>query len=49
MAILDGMHVEQDLDVILLGGVEEPGDLVLGALSAANVWAVWLEGPVSDW
>ena len=47
LAALHTVHVEQDLDVILLGGVEEPGDLVLGALSAADVWAVWLESPVT--
>ena len=42
------MNVEQDLDVVFLGRVEEPCDLILGAISAANVGAVWLEGPVSD-
>ena len=49
LAALDGVNVEQHLDVVLLGGVEEPGDLVLGTLGAANVGAVRLEGPVTDW
>jgi len=45
----DGMDIEQDLDVVLLGGIEEPLNLVLGALSAADVGTVGLEGPVTDW
>ena len=43
-----GVHVKEHLDVVLLGHVEEPLDLVLGALSAANVGAVGLQSPVSD-
>ena len=42
------MHIEQDLDVIFLGGVEEPGDLVRGAFGAANIGAVSLESPVAN-
>ena len=42
------MDIEQDLDVIFVGGVEEPGDLILGAIGAANVGAVRLEGPVTN-
>ena len=42
------MHIKQDLDVVLLAHVEDPGDLVLGAISAANVGAVRFEGPVAD-
>ena len=43
------MNVEPNLDVVLLSGVQEPCDLFLGAVSAANVRAVRLEGPVTDW
>ena len=49
LAALDGVNVEQHLDVVFGSGVEKPSDLVLGAISAANIGAVWLEGPVTDW
>jgi len=45
----NSVHVQQDLDVVLLGGVKEPCDLILGAISAANVRSVGLESPVTDW
>ena len=45
----DGVHVQKHLNVVLLCGVEEPLDLVGGTVSAANVGAVGLEGPVTDW
>ena len=45
---LDGMNVEEDLDVILLGHVKEPLDFVLGTLSAANEGAIGLQGPIAN-
>ena len=48
LGALHGVHVEQDLDVVLLSHVKSPGNLVLGALSAANVGTIGLEGPVTD-
>lgn len=42
------MDVEKNLNVVLLGGVEEPGDLVLCTISAADIGSVLLEGPVTD-
>ena len=45
---LNGVHVEENLDLVFLGGVEDPLDLVGGTVSAANVRAVGLESPVTD-
>ena len=42
------MHIEEDLDVVFLSRVQEPGDLVISTFSASNVGSVWLQGPVTD-
>ena len=44
----NGMDVEEDLDSILLGSIEEPLNGVISTLSAANIGAVGLEGPVTN-
>lgn len=42
------VHVKENFDVVLFSRVEEPLDLVLGTLSAADVRTVRLEGPVTN-
>ena len=42
------MHIKEDLNVVLLGRVEEPGDLVGGTFRASNIGSVGLQSPVTD-
>ena len=42
------MHIEEDLDVVFLGRVQEPRDLVCSTFSASNVGSVWLQSPITD-
>lgn len=46
---LDAVDVEKDLNAVLLCGIHEPLDFVFGAVHAAYVRSVRLEGPVTDW
>ena len=41
------MHIEEDLDVVFFGHVQEPCDLVISTFSASNVRSIWLQSPVS--
>ena len=43
----DAMNVKQDLQVVLLGGVENPLDLVFSTISAANIRAILAKCPVA--
>ena len=43
------MDIKENLDSVVLGGVEQPLDMVLGSISATNVWSVLPESPVTDW
>ena len=42
------MNINEHLHVVLLSGVKQPLNFVLGTVSASNVWAVRLQGPVAD-
>lgn len=49
LGVLHGVDVKEDLDSILGACIEHPVDLLGGTIGAANVWAVLVEGPVTDW
>ena len=42
------MNINEHLHVVLLSGVKQPLDFVLGTVSASNVGTVRLQGPVAD-
>ena len=44
----DGVHIEQNLEAVLLGGIQSPLDFILGAVHATHIGAVGLESPVTD-
>ena len=49
LRIFHGVDVEENLDIVLLGHIHEPVDLLGGSSGAANIWSILLEGPVTDW
>ncbi len=49
LGALLSINVEENLDIVFSTGVYEPHDLVGGAIHAANVRTVRLDGPVADW
>ena len=49
LRIFDGMEIHEDFDTIFVCSIIEPLDFVSGSVHAANVWAVWVKSPVTDW
>lgn len=45
---LGSMDVNEDLDVVFGTGIEDPLNLVSGAIHAADIRSVWVESPVTD-
>mmetsp|Transcript_27891 Transcript_27891/g.37251 ORF Transcript_27891/g.37251 Transcript_27891/m.37251 type:complete len:258 (+) Transcript_27891:588-1361(+) len=48
LGAFDSMDVEQHFDIVLSEAVQSPRDLISGAVHAADVGSVLLEGPVTD-
>ena len=43
------VHIEKDLNVVFLGHVKEPCDLVVGTFCASDIGSIGLQSPVTDW
>lgn len=46
---LSGMDVNKNFDVVFGAHVENPLDFIGGTIHAANIRAIWVESPVTDW
>lgn len=43
------MHINQNVDIVLEGRVKHPLYFFFMAVHTANVWSVWIHGPVTNW